>query len=152
MATHNSDARRAHDSRLALRRDLDRTTPYGAWRPEKRRLSDQPRRLLGLWPVEEGRVARVLSSPPDRNDHPRSVAVGGRRVKTGSFPGDDTHALTLSLLDGTRRPITVVPPDTPTRQARESQDGGSALVGAAAGGGTRETDHRPARDDEGRHL
>jgi hypothetical protein len=40
------------------------------------------------------------------------VPVPGGRVKTGSFPRDDTHTLVLSMLDGSRRTIAVVPPDT----------------------------------------
>jgi hypothetical protein len=119
MATHTST------SRLALRDHVaaDRTMPYGAWWPESRQLSDQLGELMTLWPPEEGRVARVLYSPPDWDDHPRSVAVPGRTIKTGSFPHDDTHRLTLALFDGSRRSIRVIAPNTPTPEAREILDG-----------------------------
>jgi hypothetical protein len=120
MATHTPG------SRLALRPVADRTLPYGAWWPESRQLSEQLAGLLALWPTEEGRVARVLYSPPDWDDHPRSVAVPGRTIKTGSFPHDDTHLLTLSLLDGSRRSIRVIPSDTSASEARGVLDGVTA--------------------------
>ena len=89
----------------------------GAWWPESRQLDEELGALVALWPPEHGRIVRVLYSPPDWDDHPRSVAVPGRRIKTGSFPHDDTHQLTLSLLDGQRRAITVIPSDTTAREA-----------------------------------
>jgi hypothetical protein len=61
----------------------------------------------------------VLYSPPDWDDRPRSVAVAGRRVKTGSFPRDDTRQLQLTLGDGVRRTITVIPPETAARAAHD---------------------------------
>ena len=103
--------------RFAVRSVLDRTVPAGAWWPESRQLDEELGALVALWPPEHGRIVRVLYSPPDWDDHPRSVAVPGRRIKTGSFPHDDTHQLTLSLLDGQRRAITVIPSDTTAREA-----------------------------------
>jgi hypothetical protein len=99
---------------FALRPAADHTIPRGAWWPENRSLADQLPGLFALWPAEAGRIVRVLYSPPDWDDHPRSVHLGdGRRVKTGSFPRDDTHQLTLSMMDGARYAITVLAPDTP---------------------------------------
>jgi len=40
-------------------------------------------------------------------------------MKTGSFPHDDTHLVTLVLSSGQRRSITVIPPDTPQHEAGE---------------------------------
>lgn len=85
----------------------------GAWWPESRLLSDELRELFALWPPAMGRIVRVLYSPPDWDDRPRSVPVADRRVKTGCFPLDDTRQLTLSMLDGRRLAISVIPPDTP---------------------------------------
>ena len=130
MATHASSPRSAPASRLALRTVVDRNQPYGAWWPEGRQLSEELGHLLELWPAQEGRVARVLYSPPDWDDHPRSVAVADRRIKTGSFPRDDTHQLTLSLLDGTRRTIIVIPADTSAHDAQEILDGVGGESGA----------------------
>jgi hypothetical protein len=107
----------AAPSRFSLRPTFDRRFPDGAWWPESRRLDGELDELFALWPPDRGRIIRVLYSPPDWEDRPRSVAVPGRRVKTGSFPHDDTHQLTLSMMDGERRSITVIPPDTPPDQA-----------------------------------
>jgi hypothetical protein len=108
--------------RFVLRPVLDRSHPDGAWWPQSRSLGDQLGEFFDLWPADAGRIVRVLYSPPDWDDHPRSVAVQGRRVKTGSFPHDDTHELTLALLDGQRRTISVIPPETPMTEATEILD------------------------------
>jgi hypothetical protein len=144
MATHVSHAR------FALRPVFDRRLPDGAWWPENRRLSDQLELLVALWPPERGRITRVLYSPPDWEDHPRSVEVPGRRIKTGSFPRDDTHQLTLSLLDGGRRSITVIPPDTPVRDAQEVLDQVTGVQADRRSGARAE--QQPAWEDEGGHL
>lgn len=124
MATHAPAPRTP--ARFALRPVFDRRSPDGAWWPENRRLGDQLGELFALWPAGRGSIIRVLYSPPDWEDRPRSVAVPGRRIKTGSFPHDDTHQLTLSMFDGERRSITVIPPDTP------AQDAEAALTGVLA--------------------
>jgi uncharacterized protein DUF5994 len=144
MATH------VPTSRFALRPVFDRHLPDGAWWPENRRLSDQLGRLFAFWPPERGRIARVLYSPPDWEDHPRSVHVLGRMVKTGSFPRDDTHQLTLSFLDGSRRSITVIPPDTPDRDAQEILDGVRGVADVRAS--HHRSEPQPAWDNEGGHL
>jgi hypothetical protein len=118
--------------RFALRPVHDRALPDGAWWPESRSLDDQLGGLFALWPAEAGRIVRVLYSPPDWDDHPRSVAVPGRRIKTGSFPHDDTHQLTLSMLDGQRRSITVIPSDTQADVAEDVFDTVTAPAGASA--------------------
>lgn len=82
----------------------------GAWWPRSRSLADELPGFVDAWPPERGRIHRILYSPPDWDDHPHSVAVAGRRVKTGSFPRDDTHQLTVTLADRTRRVITVIEP------------------------------------------
>jgi hypothetical protein len=115
MATHAPA--RSGTVRFALRPVFDQQSPDGAWWPESRRLEDQLGELFALWPAGRGSIIRVLYSPPDWEDRPRSVAVPGRRIKTGSFPHDDTHQLTLSMYDGERRSITVIPPDTPPQEA-----------------------------------
>jgi len=134
-------------TRFALRPVFDRDLPDGAWWPENRRLSEQLGQLFAFWPLGAGRIARVLYSPPDWDDHPRSVAVSGRMVKTGSFPRDDNHQLTLSLLGGQRRSITVIPPETPTQMAQEVLD---AVTGAVPDGhGHGDADDQPEWDNEG---
>jgi hypothetical protein len=144
MATHTTA------TRFALRPVFERRLTDGAWWPENRRSSDQLGLLFAAWPPGAGRIARVLYSPPDWDDHPRSVGVPGGRVKTGSFPRDDTHQLTLSLLDGHRRSITVIPPDTPKREAKAILDG---VIGLDVGGQSRLlVDNQREWDNEGGHL
>jgi hypothetical protein len=130
--------------RLALRQVLDRRLPDGAWWPESRRLGEQLGELFELWPDDAGRITRVLYSPPDWDDHPRSVTVPGRTVKTGAFPRDDTHVLILSMRDGDRRTITVIPPETSTEDAEE-------LLNAATARESRRVDE-PDEDSEVGHL
>ena len=113
-----------------------RTAPVAREPPVGRRA----RSLFTLWPAEAGRITRVLYSPPDWEDHPRSVSVPGRRVKTGSFPHDDTHLLTLSLRDGRRRRITVIPPDASPQDAQKVIDG---VLG--------DSGHRESADTEQAH-
>ncbi len=50
----------------------------------------------------------------------------GRRIKTGSFPHDDTHQLTLTMPDRQRHAIAVIPSDSTTADATEVLDGISA--------------------------
>ena len=115
-------ARPVHRSKFALRPGPDAQPPHGAWWPETRSLGGQLTHLVDHWPIAEGRISRILYSPPDWDDHPRSVHVPGRNIKTGSFPRDDTHEVTLVLSDGQRRIITVIPPNTPYPEARELLD------------------------------
>ena len=136
-------ATQAHPTRFALGPVLDRTVPAGAWWPESRSLDEELGALVALWPAEQGRIVRVLYSPPDWDDHPRSVAVPGRRIKTGSFPHDDTHQLTLTTLSGQRHAITVIPSDTAAAEAA------GLLDGVAAGQPTQEDPD--ARTDAARH-
>jgi hypothetical protein len=145
MATH------IPHTRFARRPVFDRRLPDGAWWRENRRLSDQLGRFFAFWPEAEGRIARVLYSPPDWEDHPRSVAVPGRMVKTGSFPGDDTHQLALSLLDGSRRSITVITPETSVRDARKILDDVRGLE-ADFRPSCAPAEQQPGWENEGGHL
>ena len=85
-------------------------------------MRDELGRPFALWPPVERRITRVLDSPRDWQDHPRSVQVSGWRVKTGAFPRDDTNALGLSLLNRRRRWITVIPAEAPLSKARAILD------------------------------
>jgi hypothetical protein len=129
-------------TRLALRPSSNFQPPHGAWWPETRSLTDQLTHLFDLWPPDQGSIARILYSPPDWDDHPHSVQVRGRRVKTGSFPRDDTHLMTLVLHGGKRRTITVIPPQTSRRKA-------CGLLDDVAEHGP---DIQPAWDNEGGHA
>jgi Family of unknown function (DUF5994) len=140
----------APSSRFALRPVFDQHLSDGAWWPESRQLSDQLGALFAFWPPERGRVDRVLHSTPDWEVRPGSVHVQGRMVKTGSFPRDDTHQVISSLLDRSRRSITVNPPDTPHREAKEIPDRVRDV--AAVGASHHRTEPQFAWDNEGGHL
>lgn len=139
-------------TRLALRpKSATFQAPHGAWWPQNRTLGDQLRYLFELWPSGEERITRILYSPPDWDDRPHSVQVTGRRIKTGSFPRDDTHVLTLVMQDGKRRFITVIPPTTSRRKA------GRLLDAMARSGSTyRRSDDGSSQqsqwEDEGGHA
>lgn len=113
--------------RLTLRATPARLHTDGAWWPRSRTLGDELAGLVDSWPATSGRIVRVLYSPPDWDDRPRSAAVTGRRIKTGSFPKDDTHRLVLTVLGGQRFTLDVIPSDTPATDAADRLD-------AAAGG------------------
>lgn len=129
--------------RFALRpAAVDRKVPDAAWWPRSRSLNDQLSDLFALWPEDQGRIMRVLYSPPDWDDHPRKVLVAGRLVKTGNFPRDDTHEIVLTLFDGQHRTITVIPPGTTREVATDLLERVSDRVPADPTGW----------DNEGGHL
>lgn len=111
----------------------DDPPPHGSWWPRSRSLADQLPHLILAWPVDRGSISRILYSPPDWDDHPRSVLVAGRHMKTGSFPRDDTRQVTLVLHNGQRRSITVIPAATSPSDANDlldaTADGHHAGVG-----------------------
>lgn len=116
MATH------PHPTRFSYRTERDRTLPDAVWWPEGRTLADQLPQLVSMWPARAGHIARILYSPPDWDDRPRQVDVGGRIMKTGCFPQDDTHLVTLTLANGERRTVRIIQPDTGTDDARAILD------------------------------
>jgi hypothetical protein len=120
----------APSARFALGAEIDARRPRGIWWPHTRVLADQLTHLVHAWPVASGTISRILYSSPDWDDHPRSVLVAGRRMKTGSFPKDDTQQVVLVLHSGERCSVTVIPPST-------SRDRATKLLGdvAALGSG-----------------
>lgn len=125
MATQTSHPR------LALRAEDDDALPDGAWWPRSRTLARELTELFDEWPASRGAIVRVLYSAPDWEDHPAWVPVHGKRMKTGHFPSDDTHRLVLSMLDASRRRITVIPPATPADEAVRLLGEVTAGTGAA---------------------
>jgi len=76
---------------------------------------------------------------------PRSVAVSERRVKTGSFPRDDTHQLTVTLANRSVRVITVIDPDASVTEASE-------LMRRLTDADGRPPEDHPEWDNEGGHT
>ena len=84
----------------------------GAWWPRSRDLEAELPELVDHFPVAAGHIDRVLFSRPDWDSCPRKVDVHRGRIKTGSFPSDDTHLLILRLSTQVQLALLVVPPNT----------------------------------------
>ena len=97
--------------RLRLSGSPGRATLDGGWWPQSRDTEVELADLIDRFPALAGRVDRVLYSRPDWDGRPRSVRVARGRVKTGSFPRDDTHMLVLSMSTRTQLRLLVVPHD-----------------------------------------
>lgn len=104
----------------------------GAWWPRSRDLEVELADLVDHFPASAGRISRVIFSPPDWRTSPRKVMVARGYLKTGSFPGDDTHVVLLKLSSGKQLEVLVVPPDSAPEAARE-------LMASAAGPTNRRT-------------
>jgi uncharacterized protein DUF5994 len=92
----------------------------GVWWPQSRDIDVEVADLVDNFPG--GRVSRVLFSRPDWDTHPRSVQLGGRRVKTGSFPSDDTHLIILKMADHSVLRLLLVPPGHPRGESLMRDD------------------------------
>ncbi len=100
----------------------------GGWWPHSRDLAIELADLAASFPPELGRIVRALYSPPDWDLAPQRIPVPDGYVKAGSFPGDDTHLMRLTMADGTVLRILVVPP------ALTDYQGAEALLAAASRG------------------
>jgi hypothetical protein len=107
------------NARLAVKLSADRHQADGAWWPRSRVLAVELPTLLSAWPVGDGYISRVIYSVHDWEDRPRSVLIPNRRglLKTGNFPTDDRHQLVITMLDGQRRALVVIPPSAPEETA-----------------------------------
>ena len=138
------DSTAAAATRVVLRESAEAHFPHsvdGAWWPRTRSLADELPGFFTYWPTARGRISRILYSRPDWDDSPHSVNIPGRRIKTGSFPRDDTHRLILTLGDRTDRVITVIAPQSSAAQAAQIW----ASITAADGG----SPTHPVWDNEG---
>lgn len=102
--------------RLQLSGAPGETVLDGGWWPQSRDIDIELADLVDRFPAATGRVARVLYSRPDWDTQPHSVRVTRGRLKTGSFPRDNTHMIVLSMSTGNQLRLLVVPPDHPTGQ------------------------------------
>jgi hypothetical protein len=103
--------------RLRLSPTPGRSPVDGAWWPQTRDLDVELADLVDHWPDHLGSVYRALYSRSDWAGRPRTVATARRRIRTGTFPRDDTHLIVLSL--STRRSVEllVVPPGHPEAES-----------------------------------
>lgn len=109
---------------LRLRID-DASSPHrtGSWWPRSRDLAVEIGALVDGFPPEVGRIDRVLFSRPDWT-WTNAEGVGLRRastrrgqVKVGSFPGDDTKSVVLTMAGGWRLRLQVVAHDSEPGEA-----------------------------------
>ena len=99
--------------RLHLSESPGLGTLDGGWWPQSRDIDFELADLVDHFPPDIGRVNRALYSRPDWDTQPRGVRVARGRLKTGSFPSDDTHMIVLSMSTHTSLRLLVVPPDHP---------------------------------------
>lgn len=102
--------------RLQLSGAPGQTALDGGWWPQSRDIDIELADLVDQYPTVNGRVARALYSRPDWDRQPLSIRVTRGRLKTGSFPRDNTHMIVLSMSTGNQFKLLVVPPDHPTGQ------------------------------------
>lgn len=120
----------------------------GAWWPRSRVLATEAAQLVDQFPGSVGRINRLLFSRPDWDDGAtngqglRRIQAGRGPVKVGSFPSDDTHLIVLSMANGRRLRLLVVPSDTDQAEGERRM---RAVAEHRANGGT-STD--PARSDQ----
>jgi hypothetical protein len=116
----------------------------GAWWPRSRDLQREAADLVDHFPPEGGRISRLLFSrpdwdvPPTATDGVHKIHAARGWVKTGSFPSDDTNLMILTMSDGRRLKLLVIPHDTPAGEGeRRLRAGGQ---GAAREDGALDTD------------
>jgi hypothetical protein len=100
-----------HPPRFSYRTERNHLLPDAVWWPQSRSLKEQLPDLIAMWPASGGHISRILFSPPDWDDRPHEVDVGDRIMKTGCFPRDDTHLVTITLATGDHRTVLVIQPD-----------------------------------------
>lgn len=148
----------APHSRGSLRLRLaDDPTPGavdGAWWPRSRELQEEAADLVDHFPDPVGRINRLLFSRPDW-DHSTNAEGGGVRkivaargpVKVGSFPGDDTHLMILTMASGRRLRLVVIP-SSATRADGERLLSAAGAIDAVPSEGA----DRDRWDNEGGHA
>ena len=105
---------RTYQSREPLRLQLSESPGLaaldGGWWPQSRDIDVELADLVDHFPAVSGHVYRALYSRPDWDTQPHKVPVSRGRLKTGSFPGDDTHVIVLSMSTRIDLRLLVVPP------------------------------------------
>lgn len=104
----------------------------GGWWPQSRDLERELADLVDHFPVDVGRVQRVLFSRPDWDTQPHRVPVARGRVKTGSYPSDDTHEIVLNMSTRTELRLLVVPAGHPAGEQALSTAADPASHGSSA--------------------
>lgn len=91
----------------------------GAWWPWSRDLHAEAADLVDHFPSSAGHIRRLLMSRPDWDESTTADGRGVRKVlaargpvKVGSFPGDDTGLMILTMSAGPRIRLAVIPSST----------------------------------------
>ena len=99
----------------------DTTTPGvadGAWWPQSRDLQTEAADLVDHFPVEAGRISRLVFSRPDWDNSAadghgvRKIHAARGPVKVGSFPHDDTKLMIAIMANGKQLKLLVIPSNT----------------------------------------
>ena len=98
--------------RLSLSPDFGAGLLDGAWWPRSHDLPCESADLVDRFPVDRGRIDRLVYSRPDWTEGARRIQVARGTVKAGCFPRDDTHVMLLSMSSRSVVRLFVVPPDT----------------------------------------
>lgn len=114
--------------RLRLVDDESPSRLDGGWWPHTRDPIAEIQDLVWKFPAEFGRITRILFSPPDWDTAPRTVDLGTRSLRVGSFPSDDTHLIVLQTLSRRRLTLLVVP------SSFDREDAEAALSAASTTG------------------
>ncbi|WP_299057081.1 DUF5994 family protein [uncultured Nocardioides sp.] len=109
--------------RIALRAPARGIPLEGAWHPRSRDLRREGADLVDHFPVEVGRVGRLLFSRPDWDAEPgvrsaHQIRAARGPVKVGSFPRDDTHLMVVKLSQDRALRLLVVPSDVDEERGR----------------------------------
>jgi hypothetical protein len=106
----------------------------GAWWPQSRDLEIELADLVDHFPKVRGRVMRGLFSRPDWDLPIRKVTTKHGVMKVGSFPGDDTHVMILSMSAApSRLTLLVVPSETDADAAQALMARASSADAHSAG-------------------
>ncbi len=123
MTSHAASGSAAHPReaprqplRLKLSPSPGQSPLDGAWWPQSHDIDLELADLVDHFPVHLGSVYRALYSKPDWTSRPRTVATARRRIRTGSFPRDDTHLMVLSMSSRRSIRLLAVPPAHPAAE------------------------------------
>jgi hypothetical protein len=112
-----SPTQHRHPLRLTLADAFGQGPLDGAWWPQGRDLQTEAADLIDNFPAIRGRIDHIVYSAPDWSPAGRRIKAARGSIKAGSFPGDDTHVILLSMAGRHLLRLLVVPPNTPQTDA-----------------------------------
>ena len=102
-------------ARLPLRLELNGRLGEARWTARGGRSPatspSSSRDLVDHFPGEYGQVYRAVFSRPDWDTAPHRVQVQRGPIKVGSFPGDDTHQIWLTMSNHRMIGLSVTAPE-----------------------------------------